>query len=89
MIGFGSWKLIGVALAAVSVLGYVGVLNINLAHERTLTARLSADLATEQGKYETCDARLTNLKERIKSDASVPDDLGGFPVNPEWLLPPR
>jgi hypothetical protein len=52
-----------------------------------VVARLSNDLAVAQGQTRQCAARLDNLLERIKSDASVPDDLGGFDVPPDWLLP--
>lgn len=82
------WKLLSGAVAGILLAGYVGWLNVQLASERATVAMLDADLAVALGNYETCDARLTNILERINSDASVPDDLDGFPVNPDWLLPP-
>lgn len=80
------WKAAGAALAAVSLLGYVGVLNVNLAAERAVTARLGADLARALGQYATCSARLQNILERESSDATVPDDLDRFVVPDEWLF---
>jgi uncharacterized coiled-coil protein SlyX len=84
---FAGWRLWGGLLAGIMFAGYVGALNVNLAHERAIVARLSNDLAVAQGQTRQCAARLDNLLERIKSDASVPDDLGGFNVPPDWLLP--
>ena len=74
------------ATAAIALVGYIGVLNVQLATERRTVAMLDADLRTEQGKYETCSARLTNILEREDSDASVPDNLDGFPVPDDWML---
>jgi hypothetical protein len=34
------WKLIGGAVAGAALAGYIGVLNLNLAHERATVARL-------------------------------------------------
>ena len=81
------WKLYVGATAAIFLVGYVGVLNVQIAAERATVAMLDADLRTEQGKYLQCDADLVNLKERIASDALVPDDLGGFTAPPWWMLP--
>jgi uncharacterized coiled-coil protein SlyX len=81
------WRLWGGLLAGILLAGYIGALNVSIAHERTIVSRLSNDLAVAQGQTRQCAARLDNLLERIKSDASVPDDLGGFDVPPDWLLP--
>mgnify|MGYP000368545252 CR=1 FL=1 len=58
----------GAALAAISLVGYIGVLKVEVAALRATQAMLNADLETEQGKYETCSARLTNIRERIESE---------------------
>jgi uncharacterized coiled-coil protein SlyX len=84
---FARWRLWGGLLAGIMLAGYIGALNVSIAHERTIVSRLSNDLAVAQGQTRQCAARLDNLLERIKSDASVPDDLGGFDVPPDWLLP--
>jgi uncharacterized coiled-coil protein SlyX len=84
---FARWRLWGGLLGGIMLAGYIGALNVSIAHERTIVSRLSNDLAVAQGQTRQCAARLDNLLERIKSDASVPDDLGGFDVPPDWLLP--
>lgn len=80
------WRLIGGAVAAIALVGYIGVLNVEKAALRATVAMLDADLRTEQGKYQTCSARLTNILEREESDATVPDDLDGFTLPDTWLL---
>jgi len=83
------WKLTGAVLGAILIVGYVATLNVQLASERAVVARLDADLSIALGNWESCSARLTNIREREESDALVPDDLDGFPVNPDWMLPDR
>lgn len=80
------WKAAALATGAVLLTGYVGVLNVQLASERAVTARLDADLATALGERDTCTNRLANILEREESDASVPDDLGGFVPPDSWML---
>lgn len=80
------WKLIGGAVAAILLVGYVATLNVQLAAERAIVARLDADLARALGERDTCTARLENIIEREASDATVPDDLGGFVPDPDWML---
>jgi hypothetical protein len=80
------WKLYAGAVAAILLVGYVGSLNVQLAAEKAHTARLSVDLAHALGERNACNARLMNILERIESDATVSDDLGGFDVPPGWML---
>jgi hypothetical protein len=79
------WKLIGGVVAGAALAGYIGVLNLNLAHERATVALLSNDLADALGKYETCDNRLRNIMEarRDAETASDPD----FVPPAHWVRP--
>lgn len=81
------WKAATLATGAILLSGYIGVLNVQLASERAVTARLDADLRSSQLLFNACKGSLENIRERIKSDATVPDDLGGFTPKPEWMLP--
>ena len=77
--------LIGLTAAA-AVLGYVGVLKLEVASLRATQAMLEHDVADALGKFGACRARLTNILEARESDATVPDDLDGFTIPPGWML---
>ncbi|MDJ0631059.1 MAG: hypothetical protein QNJ44_22565 [Rhodobacter sp.] len=37
------------------------------------------------GELQTCAARIVNMKEALKSNASIPDDLTDFAVPDHWM----
>lgn len=80
------WRLWAGAGAAILLVGYVGVLNVEKAALRLSLSETEANLDLVRGKYQTCNNRIANILERIESDASVPDDLGGFVPRPGWML---
>lgn len=83
----GRWRLLAGLTAATLALGYIGVLKVEVASLRATVAMLDSDVSRALGRAEQCEADLENVREARESDATVPDDLGGFTVPPDWLLP--
>lgn len=82
------WKLLSALVAGTLLAGYIAVLNLELAVERSNVRLLNADLSAALTSRDQCNARLRNIQEARESDATVdPDDLDGFDVPPDWLLP--
>jgi len=65
------WKLWIAVLGGISVLGYVATLNVQLASERAVVARLDADLATEQAKVKICTGNLAAaIQDKLTDEAA-------------------
>lgn len=84
---FARWRLLTGLTAATLVFGYVGVQQVEIATLRAVVARLDADERAARGLFEQCRADLQNVREARESDATISNDLGGFTVPPDWLLP--
>ena len=48
---------------------------------------LQIKVAALRGQLATCDAQMANIREAVKSDAEIPDDLRDLIPSDGWLLP--
>ena len=82
------WKLLSAATAVMALVGYIGVLNVQLASERATVAMLNADLASALSERDQCNANLVAAiiarGNRDESESLSIDDLrDGLPA--EWM----
>lgn len=80
MISAAVWKAIAGVAGGFMLAGFVVTGLLKLENDQ-----LHKQLIKVDAKLATCDARLQNIIEARKSDASIPDDLRDFNIPGEWL----